>query len=94
MVGPDEVVKVLAATPLPDAKALGKYSRRILADVWQDRLAKAPTRRQPKARPPRAYLKGGHGSVDKIPRGEYTEIPAGTGRGRGDRRPQNAQADV
>ena len=48
--------------------------QQILANVWCNRWQKASTRKQPAQRRLRAYLCGGHSSVDKIIRGQHHEI--------------------
>jgi hypothetical protein len=72
---PDETVDLLRSTPVVGAVALHAYLRSTLDAVWTDRWIKAPTRKQPPKKPPRAYLGGGHSSVDKIMRGAHREIP-------------------
>jgi hypothetical protein len=72
---PDETVDLLRSTPVVGAAALHAYLRTTLDAVWTDRWIKAPTRKQPPKKPPRAYLCGGHSSVDKIMRGAHHEIP-------------------
>ena len=49
--------------------------QRLLGKVWTDRLAKAKTTKRAPKKPPRAYLKGGHSSADRILRGVHKEIP-------------------
>jgi hypothetical protein len=75
VLGPDATVDLIRRAPVMDAPALRRYLQTILGDVWTDRWNKAPTRTQPPKAPPRAYLRGGHSSVDKIRRGVHHEIP-------------------
>jgi hypothetical protein len=75
VIGPDGTVAVLDRTMFPGPAAFQRYLRRTLADIWSDRLAKAKTTKRPPKKPPRAYLQGGHSSVDRILRGIHHEIP-------------------
>jgi hypothetical protein len=75
VLGPTETADVLAATLVRGPEDLKRYLDRTLGTVWTDRWIKAPTRKRPPKGPPRAYLGGGHSSVEKIRRGEHKEIP-------------------
>jgi len=71
----EATIQVLDAHPLNDVESLRSHLHTIFAGTWVDRWKKAPTRKQPAERKPRAYLCGGHSSVDKILRGVHHEIP-------------------
>lgn len=75
ILSPTATEEVLAAVPVRGAEDLKRYLQTILATVWQARWAKAPTKKRPPKGPPRAYLRGGHSSVEKILRGRHHEIP-------------------
>jgi hypothetical protein len=75
VIGSDATTAVLDAELLSGADAIRAYLRRTLGDVWNETLRKAKTKKRPQKQPPRAYLKGGHSSVDRILRGEHKEIP-------------------
>jgi hypothetical protein len=77
---PEETVELMRVTRIEGAVALWAYLRTILGAVWTDRWIKAPTRKRPPKKPPRAYLCGGHSSVDKIRRGVHHEIPLNTNK--------------
>jgi hypothetical protein len=66
---------LLRQKPISGPKELRRYLQDKLGTVWTDRWAKAPTRKRPPKMPPRAYICGGHSSVDKIQRGAHQEIP-------------------
>jgi len=70
----EDIDEMFCANPLQDAAALRQYLQQILANVWCNRWEKAGTRKQPAQRKLRAYLCGGHSSVDKIIRGQHHEI--------------------
>ena len=70
----DEVLEVLREHPTSDAKSVEAHLKSRLSDVWRNRWNKAPTRKQPAERKPRAKLRGGHSSAYKIMRGEHKEI--------------------
>ena len=74
----DETMAVLRDRPRLDGAGVWADLRARLSGVWQKRWTKAPTRRG--AVPPknRAYICGGHTSVEKILRGKHHEIPLGT----------------
>lgn len=72
---PEETVELMRVTRVVEPVALRAYLRQTLGTIWTDRWIKAPTRKQPPKGPPRAYLRGGHCSVDKIRRGAHHEIP-------------------
>jgi DDE family transposase len=75
VIGPAATPALLAATRPGDVAALRDYLEGILGAVWVERWAKAPTRARPPRAAPRAYLCGGHSSVEKILRGAHKEIP-------------------
>jgi hypothetical protein len=75
VIGPDATALVLDAEPLEGREALRNCLRRTLGGVWNETLRKAKTKKRPQKQPPRAYLNGGHSSVDRILRGEHQEIP-------------------
>jgi hypothetical protein len=75
VLGPGPTPDLLADRPAGGAAGLRAYLADRLGPVWTDRWAKAPTRRRPPKGPPRAYLRGGHSSVEKIRRGEHRETP-------------------
>jgi hypothetical protein len=73
LIGPNATVDVLKGTMFNGPEDFRRYLRRTLGSIWTDRWAKAKTtKRLP--RTPRAYLKGGHNSVDRILRGTHKEI--------------------
>jgi hypothetical protein len=75
VIGPDATVDVLKRKTFDGPADFRRYLKQMLGGVWTDRWAKAKTtKRQPK-KPPRAYLKGGHSSADRILRGKHKEIP-------------------
>jgi hypothetical protein len=75
VIGPAQTPTVLADRPFCSPNDFKRYLRKTLGSIWTDRWEKAPTYKRPPKEPPRAYLGGGHSSVDKILRGEHTEIP-------------------
>ncbi len=75
VIGPDETPAVLQARTFAARADLRGYLRRNLANIWTDRLTKQKTVKRPPKKPPRAYLRGGHSSVDRILRGVHEEIP-------------------
>jgi hypothetical protein len=75
VISPEATLELLPQTPITDPQVLRKWLGERLAVVWTDRWTKAPTRKQPASRVARAYLCGGHSSVDKIQRGVHKEIP-------------------
>lgn len=75
MIGPAATLGVLHATMFAGPEEFRSYLQRKLAGVFTKRLAKAKTTKRPPKKPPRAYLKGGHSSVDRILRGVHEEIP-------------------
>lgn len=75
VIGPAATIDVLKCRVFNGAADFQRYLRETLGTVWTERWAKAKTtKRQPK-KPPRAYLKGGHSSADRILRGVHKEIP-------------------
>jgi Transposase DDE domain len=75
VIGPHATTEVLAATTLASAADLRRFLEQTLSGVWTKRWIKQKTRKRPPKRPPRAYLRGGHSSVDRILRGAHKEIP-------------------
>jgi len=75
VIGPEKTPAVLNATFFTSPEEFRNHLHRVLKDVWKVRLTKAKTTKRPKKGPPRAYLKGGHSSVDRIVRGVHSEIP-------------------
>jgi hypothetical protein len=75
VIGPDATVDVLKRTTFNGPADFRRYLKRILGGIWTDRWAKAKTTKRPPKKPPRAYLKGGHSSVDRILSGTHKEIP-------------------
>ena len=75
VVGVDATLELLRETAILKPEALRRHLEEKLGTVWQDRWEKAPTRKRPPKSPPRAYVCGGHTSVDKILRGVHREIP-------------------
>lgn len=75
VIGPAATATVLAVTTFAGPEEFRRYLRRTLRDVYTSRLAKSKTTKRPPRKPPRAYLKGGHSSVDRILRGVHDEIP-------------------
>jgi Transposase DDE domain len=75
VIGPDATVDVLKSKTFNGPADFQRYLQRTLGGVWTDRWAKAKTTKRPPKKPPRAYLKGGHSSVDRILRGAHKEIP-------------------
>lgn len=75
VIGVDATLDMLRATVIRSPEALRRYLADKLATVWTDRWIKSPTRKRPPKSPRRAYICGGHSSVDKILRGVHQEIP-------------------
>lgn len=75
VIGPDATLEALRERPFFTVEQFRGYLRRLLGKVWTDRLAKAKTTKRAPKKPPRAYLKGGHSSADRILRGVHKEIP-------------------
>ena len=75
VIGPAATLGVLHATMFAGPKEFRSYLQQKLGGVFTDRLAKAKTTKRPPKKPPRAYLKGGHSSADRILRGVHEEIP-------------------
>lgn len=75
VIGADATVELLNATRILRPEDLRRYIQQRLSGIWTDRWKKAPTRKRPPPPPPRAYICGGHTSVDKILRGTHQEIP-------------------
>ena len=75
VIGVDATLELLRTTVTRDAKDLRRYLEKKLGTAWTDRWIKSPTRKRPPKSPLRAYICGGHTSVDKILRGAHQEIP-------------------
>jgi Transposase DDE domain len=90
----EATIKVLDAHSLNDLESLRNHLDTIFAEVWVNRWTKAPTRKQPAERKPRAYLCGGHSSVDKILRGVHHEIPLDDRQSASQPPPYEAKKDV
>jgi hypothetical protein len=75
VIGPDATADVLKCMTFNKPADFRRYLKRTLGSVWTDRWAKAKTTKRPPKKPPRAYLQGGHSSVDRILRGTHKEIP-------------------
>lgn len=71
----DATVDLLRARPFHRPAQLRAYLRKTLGSVWTDRWQKSPKRRRSPPKPARAYVCGGHTSVEKVLRGEHNEIP-------------------
>ena len=78
MISPEDTVALFAAVPVRGVAQMQKYLRTLLTGVWQAAWRKAPTRRLAPPSLDRAYLCGGHSSVEKILHGRHVEIPLGT----------------
>jgi hypothetical protein len=75
VIDPDATLDLLRATRLLGPEELRRHLQETLAGAWTDRWAKSPTRKRPPQAPPRAYICGGHSSVEKILHGQHQEIP-------------------
>jgi hypothetical protein len=75
VIGPDATPDVLNGKTFHGPAEFRRYLRQTLGGIWTDLWAKAKTTKRPPKKPPRAYLKGGHSSVDRILRGAHKEIP-------------------
>jgi hypothetical protein len=75
VIGTDATLELLRATRILKPEDLRRHLQKRLAEVWTDRWVKAPTRKRPPKAPLRAYICGGHSSVEKILCGEHQEIP-------------------
>lgn len=75
VIGVDDGLELLRATRILTPEDLCRHLRDRLGAVWTECWKKSPTRKRPPKPPPRAYICGGHTSVDKILRGVYHEIP-------------------
>lgn len=65
VIGGPATLELLAATRIRTADDLRAHPQVLLEAVWT----------RPPVRPKRAYLGGGHSSVEKILRGAHNEIP-------------------
>jgi len=74
VIGLETTLALLRETKHCNPLGLRQYLAAILGTVWTNRWNKAPTRKRLRS-PLRAYIGGGHTSVDKILRGEHQEIP-------------------
>jgi Transposase DDE domain len=90
VIGSAATPELLRATRTNGVTELRRYLETILGAIWTDLWDKAPTRKRPPRPAPRAYLCGGHSSVEKILHGEHTEIPLQPG----DTPPYEAKKDV
>jgi hypothetical protein len=79
VIPPAATVELLRATPVRGPEEFRRYLQRTLGAAGTGRWKKAPTRRRPPKAPPRAYICGGHSSVEKILRGAHHEVPLDTG---------------
>jgi hypothetical protein len=75
VIGPHNTLEVLQARIFTGPEDFRAYLQHILKKVWKPRLQKAKPSKHPAKKLPRAYLKGGHSSVDRIMRGMHSEIP-------------------
>ena len=75
VIGAPATLELVPATRIPSVEDLRRYLHDILGTLWTDLWKKAPTPKRPPQPAARAYLCGGHSSVDKILRGQHTEIP-------------------
>jgi hypothetical protein len=75
VIGPAATPATLAEPPVGVVSDLQAYLHQLLSTVWTKRWVKAKTTKRPPKKPPRAYLKGGHSSADRIRRGVHKEIP-------------------
>jgi hypothetical protein len=75
VIGPEATADALKSMMFNGPADFQRYLQRTLGKVWTDRWAKAKTTKRPPKKPPRAYLKGGHSSADRILRGVHKEIP-------------------
>ena len=74
VIGAARTADLLARREFKSAKDLGEYLRDLLGTVWKDRWKKSRTRKRPAKGRKRAYISGGHTSVDKILRGAHKEV--------------------
>lgn len=77
VIGPWATLDRFAATRRDGWAALRGHLKKILANVWTERWRKARTKKNRPKHRPRAYICGGHSSVQKIINREHTEIPLG-----------------
>jgi hypothetical protein len=70
-----EVLRGPQAERTSSAEQLREHLRNLLSKVWTERWAKAKTIRNRPRPSARAYICGGHSSVDKIQQGLHREIP-------------------
>jgi hypothetical protein len=75
VIGTDATLELLRCTRILKPDELRRQVQERLAEAWTDRWVKAPTRRRPPKAPLRAYICGGHSSVEKILHGKHQEIP-------------------
>jgi Transposase DDE domain len=87
VLGSAATLELLRATRAGGTAELRRYLEATLGAIWTDRWEKAPTRKRPPRPRPRAYLCGGHSSVEKILRGEHKEIPLHPGEPKKGRAP-------
>lgn len=79
VIGSGATLPLLRATQPVGGTELRDYLEGILGTIWTNLWEKAPTRKRPPRPSPRAYICGGHSSVEKIINGEHKEIPLGPG---------------
>ena len=75
VIGRDAGIELLHANPITEPDALRKHLQTLLSPLWKTRWRKQPTRKRPPRQPPRAYIVGGHTSVDKVLRSAHHEVP-------------------
>jgi hypothetical protein len=75
VIGPEATADALKCTMFNGPADFQRYLHQTLGKVWTDRWAKAKTTKRLPKKSPRAYLKGGHSSADRILRGVHEEIP-------------------
>lgn len=75
VIGGEAILELIAATRMKSPGELREHLRKILGGLGTELWKKSPTRKRPQTGPKRAYLCGGHSSVDKILRGVHKEIP-------------------
>jgi Transposase DDE domain len=75
MISTDGTYDLLHATRVHTPQDLRRHIQKILGTIWTDCWNKSPTRKRPPKGVPRAYICGGHTSVDKILKGKHKEIP-------------------
>jgi hypothetical protein len=74
VIGVEATIEMLQSIPVSGPEELRRFLQEKLGTIYTDLWQKSPTRKRP-PKQPRAYLCGGHSSVDKILRGKHREIP-------------------